>query len=101
MKKLAVSIDNKHLPGNQSIRVAMVLREHERAIDELDSDVKAAKEKTYGLIEETGRAFLDRHSELESRIAAIENTRYRRFGRWVKRIFRISPKKDQANDSKG
>ena len=93
MKKLAVSIDNKHLPGNQSVRVAMVLREHQRAIDELDLDIKAAEDRINKKALETADGLLDLYTGLKHRIEAIENTRYRRFGRWVKRIFRISPKK--------
>lgn len=98
---MQISIDDKHLPGNQSVRIAMVLREHQRAIDELDSDIQVAEERINKKVEGVDHRLIQRFLKLETRVWAIENTRYRRFGRWVKRIFQISPKKDQANDSKG
>lgn len=86
MKKLQLSLDD-NLPGNAYVRMTAVVKGHQTAINELDSDVI----ETNRLIVEKADTTEDRISKLENRIETIENIWYRRSGRWIKRaLWRLS-----------
>lgn len=82
MEKLKHSLSD-NLPGNAYVRMTTVVKGHHKAIEQLAADLTESKDYMEGLIRETGRAMIDRSVELERRIEAIENTWYRKLGRWI------------------